>query len=160
MSDDTTPPREPRDGSDPPADPWLRAAAVLAAIAVVTGAGLLFVYRPGPNAALSLVDLAEATSFGRLRDTHLWASHALLVVGFLALARAFVLGADRRRRRWASGVALFVVTIALAATGWMLPGRTADPLPVYAVHCFVLPLVAAFLAFRGRSGRGEGAGSS
>ena len=69
----------------------------------------------------------------------------LLVVGFLALTRAFVLGEDRHRRRWGAGVALFVLGVLAAASGWLLPGRAADPLGDYVVHVVLVPIAGVLV---------------
>ncbi|MEM8931127.1 MAG: hypothetical protein AAGE94_08125 [Acidobacteriota bacterium] len=120
---------------------WLRLLGALTALLVISGVGLLFAYRPGPDALRSLIDLRETGRLASWRDVHHWASHGLLIVAFLALTRAFVLGEDRDRRRWLTGVGGFVVIVGSAASGWLLPGRVPDSLLAYVAHVVIAPLV-------------------
>ena len=134
---------------------WLRLCGALAVLLALSGVALLFTYRPGPDALHLLVDLRETGRFAALRDLHHWASHGLLVVAFLALTRAFVLGEDRDRRRWLTGLGGFLAAVVGAATGWLLPGRVADPLIAYVAHIVLVPACVLALAawwWRARGG--------
>lgn len=128
--------------------PWLwgTLAACLAAQLLLTGLPLLFFYQPTPQgAALSLVELREASGFGFLRDLHLWASHGLLIAGWLHLLRVFALGSYRRTVGWSATVGLGIVAVLAAWTGSRLPSPAPDTpvLTFWVIHCVILPLVAA-----------------
>lgn len=154
---------------------FAKLAILLLAFTAVTGLGLSFHYRPTVETAyLDLVDLREASGLGFLRDLHLWASHAAIVLVWLHLLR----GALRSRHleakgsRWTFGVLLLVLTLLLAATGSLLPWdqgaywglagivsptATEGPddsalLTAYALHCFVLPIAALALVIAWRRG--------
>ncbi|MCP3960312.1 MAG: DUF4405 domain-containing protein [bacterium] len=148
----------------------LHLAVSLLCFLALTGVGLLFHYRPDVSAGyLDLIDLREVSRFGFLRDLHLWASHAAVIVIWLHLLRAALRGraSGARRREWRSSVVLAVLTLMLATTGTLLPwdqdafwgiatvwapgeAATAAESPAvdgstllraYVLHCFVLPLL-------------------
>jgi hypothetical protein len=128
--------------------PWLwgTLAACLGAQLLLTGLPLLFFYQPTPQgAALSLVELKETSGFGFLRDLHLWASHGLLIAGWLHLLRVFALGSYRRTVGWSATVGLGIVAVLAAWTGSRLPSPApeAPVLTIWVIHCVILPLVAA-----------------
>lgn len=132
----------------------------------LTGLGLLFFYRPvAASAYFDLVDLAARSPFAYLRELHRWGSHALLIVVGLHLFRVLVAGAYRppRRYNYQVGVALGILCLLLAVTGYLLPwdrhaqwlldllaaagiGRGDALLTgAHALHCGVLPVAGGLL---------------
>ncbi len=105
---------------------WLgTATACLFFILTVTGVMLMFFYVPSTERAYgSIKDLQFAVSFGRLlRNQHRWAAEGMVAVVFLHLARVFFTGAYRGPRaiNWLNGVVLFLATLLLSFTGYLLP---------------------------------------
>ncbi len=142
----------------------------------VTGLGLMFHYRPVVGFAYTdLVDLREVSAFGFVRGLHRWGAYGAVITVWLHLLRVALRGAyaPPRRRNWMIGVALMILTLLLAATGYLLPwdqqaywgvaalspmGEIASApfsggtgpegstlLRVYLAHCVVLPLLLASL---------------
>jgi quinol-cytochrome oxidoreductase complex cytochrome b subunit len=69
-------------------------------------------------------DLQFVVSFGVIiRNMHRWAAHAMIVAVFLHLCRVFYTAAYRRPREfnWVLGVFLFLITLFLSLTGYLLP---------------------------------------
>ena len=127
--------------------PWLwgTLAACLAVQLVLTGLPLLFFYEPTiAGARLSLVELRETSGWGFTRDLHLWASHGLLIAGWLHLLRVFALGSYRRVVGWSATVGLWVVAVLAAWTGSLLPdpGSETPVRAIWVLHSVLLPLVA------------------
>ena len=105
---------------------WLgTASASLLLILTVTGVMLMFFYVPSTERAYgSIKDLEYAVSFGRLlRNQHRWAAEGMVAVVFLHMARVFFTGAYRgsRAANWVVGIVLFLATLLLSFTGYLLP---------------------------------------
>jgi quinol-cytochrome oxidoreductase complex cytochrome b subunit len=154
-------------------------AVAVAVFQVLCGLVLLFFYRPGvPTAHLDVVDLAEASRFAWVRELHHWGSHALVIVAALHLFRIVATGSYRAPRQvnFQVGVALGVVVLLSAATGYLLPwdersqwliralsaagappgGATLTAL--HALHSGALPVAGALLAvYHLRRARTDGA---
>lgn len=100
-------------------------AAVLFVVLVVTGVYLMFFYTPAVGLAYGdMQRLRTSVGFGQLiRNVHRWAAHLMVIVVLLHLIRTFYAGAYKRPREfnWVIGVALFVLTLALSFTGYLLP---------------------------------------
>jgi quinol-cytochrome oxidoreductase complex cytochrome b subunit len=100
-------------------------SAVTAILLTVTGLFLMFYYRPAvPQAYHDMKDLEFAVSAGIfIRNLHRWAAHAMVALVFLHMIRVFFAGAYRppREFNWVIGVLLFVVTLLLSYTGYLLP---------------------------------------
>ena len=98
---------------------------VLFLILVVTGAWLMFFYVPSVQSAYTdIQNLDTAVTFGALmRSLHRWSAHLMVVVVFLHLCRVFFTGGYKRPREfnWVIGVLLWVVTMLLSFTGYLLP---------------------------------------
>lgn len=98
---------------------------VLFVILVVTGAWLMFFYVPSVEQAYTdIQNLESAVTFGSLmRAMHRWAAHLMVVVVFLHLCRVFFTGGYKHPREfnWVIGVFLWVVTMLLSFTGYLLP---------------------------------------
>ncbi len=101
------------------------AAAVLFLLLAVTGALLLVVYEPSPERAYGTVArLVDEIPFGALvRNVHHWAANGLVLVTLLHLLRVFYRGGylPPRRGNWLVGVALLLLVVACAFTGYLLP---------------------------------------
>jgi quinol-cytochrome oxidoreductase complex cytochrome b subunit len=100
-------------------------SAALFLILTVTGLLLMFYYRPSaPRAYQDMKDLEFVVTAGVfLRNLHRWSAHAMVAVVFLHMIRVFFAGAYRppREFNWVLGVVLFVLTILLSYTGYLLP---------------------------------------
>jgi len=94
-------------------------------ILVVTGILLNFYYHPSvPQAYYDMKDLTFVVSSGRfLRNLHRWAAHAMVLVVFLHMLRVFYAGAYKppKQFNWVIGVLLFIITLFLSYTGYLLP---------------------------------------
>jgi quinol-cytochrome oxidoreductase complex cytochrome b subunit len=92
---------------------------------VVSGLMLMFYYHPSvPRAYEDMKDLEFVVSSGVfLRNLHRWSAHAMVALVFLHMARVFFAGAYRppREFNWVIGVFLFVLTVLLSYTGYLLP---------------------------------------
>lgn len=101
------------------------AGILLLVVQVVTGALLMFAYKPTPDEAyLSIVALETEIWFGQLiRNLHHWSANLLLIVVVLHLLRVFYTTAFRapRRMNWELGLGLLSLTIAANFTGYLLP---------------------------------------
>ncbi len=97
----------------------------LVLLQVVTGILLALVYSPSPDAAYESVQYIDNhVLFGRfVRGLHHWSASAFVVVLVLHLLRTFVYAAYKSPRRgtWVAGVALFLVVLGFAFTGYLLP---------------------------------------
>ncbi|MFZ5586984.1 MAG: cytochrome b N-terminal domain-containing protein [Thermodesulfobacteriota bacterium] len=101
-------------------------ALVFFGLQVASGLALLFWHRPDPAAPLAGLAAAEAAHalVWVLRRLHAAGGQlmAALVIGHLL--RVLWLGAYQppRQWHWLSGMALLLLTLAQAYTGWLLPG--------------------------------------
>jgi cytochrome b-561 len=100
-------------------------SAILFAVLTVTGLALMLYYVPHPPEAYgSMQDLQFVVTFGVvLRNMHRWSAHAMVFVVFVHLCRVFWTGAYKppREFNWVVGVVLFLLTLALSFTGYLLP---------------------------------------
>ncbi len=150
-------------------------AVFLLLFEAVTGIGLMFHYRPAVGSAyLDLVDLREISGFGFVRGLHRWGAYTAVIAVWLHMLRVALRGAyaPPRRVNWTVGVVLMILTLLLAATGYLLPWdqqaywgiATLSPsgdvapegnqrqaidgsmlLSFYVWHCVLLPLLIAAL---------------
>jgi len=94
-------------------------------ILVTTGVALMFYYRPHPPQAYQdMKDLQFVVYFGSfLRNMHRWAAHGMVICVFLHMCRVFYTGSYKRPRQfnWVVGVVLFLLTLGLSFTGYLLP---------------------------------------
>jgi len=127
-------------------------SAVLLAILTVTGAYLMFFYRPtAPDAFFDMKDLGSAVAFGQLmRNAHRWSAQLMIVVVAAHMIRVFVSGAYKAPRQfnWVIGMGLFLATLGLSFTGYLLPW---DQLAYWAVT--VGTNIAGFAPFVGEKFR-------
>jgi quinol-cytochrome oxidoreductase complex cytochrome b subunit len=100
-------------------------ATFLFLILTVTGILLMFYYVPSTTQAYDrMLDLRGTVAFGIfLRNMHRWSAHAMVAVVFLHMCRVFLTGAYKppREFNWVIGVFLFLVTLFLSFTGYLLP---------------------------------------
>ena len=94
-------------------------------VLVVTGAWLMFFYVPSVERAYADMQNLETTvTFGMLmRSMHRWAAHLMVVGVFLHMCRVFYTGGYKSPREfnWMVGVVLWVLTLLLSFTGYLLP---------------------------------------
>ncbi len=94
-------------------------------ILVVTGVLLMFYYVPSTEYAYqNMKDLEFVVTAGQvLRNMHRWAAHLMVLCVVLHLCRVFYTGAYKppREFNWVLGVFLFLLTLALSFTGYLLP---------------------------------------
>ncbi len=111
---------------------WLgTASAALLLLLVVSGIPLVFLHVPSVERAYASVkDIEYVVTFGSwIRSVHRLSAHFMVAVVFLHLVRVFLTGAykngvgrgQRREWNWVIGVAMFLVTLFLSFTGYLLP---------------------------------------
>lgn len=100
-------------------------SVVLLGALTLTGLYLMFYYSPHPTAAYrSMKDLAFVVPFGTMtRNLHRWGAHAMVFLVTLHMLRVYLAGGHRapREANWVAGVGLWVLTLALSFTGYLLP---------------------------------------
>lgn len=98
---------------------------LLFVILTVTGILLAFYYVPSTKLAYqSIKDIENVVSYGRiLRNMHRWAAHGMVITVFLHMCRVFFTCSFSKPREfnWVVGVSLFLMTIGLSFTGYLLP---------------------------------------
>ncbi len=111
---------------------WLgTASAALLLLLTVSGLPLLFLHVPSVERAYgSVKDIEYVVTFGSwIRSVHRLSAHLMVAVVFLHLVRVFLTGAyknatgrgQRREWNWVIGVVMFLVTLFLSFTGYLLP---------------------------------------
>jgi cytochrome b-561 len=111
---------------------WLgTVSAALLLLLVLSGGPLLFLYVPSVERAYgSVKDIEFAITFGSwIRSVHRLAAHLMVAAVFLHLVRVFLTGAykngvgqgQRREWNWVIGVLMFLLTLFLSFTGYLLP---------------------------------------
>jgi cytochrome b-561 len=94
-------------------------------ILIGTGVLLMFYYVPSTERAYdTMKDLQFVVSAGLvLRNMHRWAAHLMVTFVLLHLCRVFYTGAYKppREFNWVMGVGLFLLTLGLSFTGYLLP---------------------------------------
>lgn len=92
---------------------------------VVTGILLMFYYVPSTTQAYDrMLDLRGSVAFGTfLRNMHRWSAHGMVAAVFLHMCRVFFTGSYKKPREfnWVLGVVLFLLTLFLSFTGYLLP---------------------------------------
>ncbi len=101
------------------------ATLVLFILLCATGVLLMVYYKPSVDQAYaSMLDIIHVVPTGRLmRNVHRWSAHAMVACVMLHMARAFYTAAYKKPREfnWIVGMVLFVLTLALSFTGYLLP---------------------------------------
>ncbi len=94
-------------------------------ILLVTGVLLMVYYAPSTSLAYdSMKDIHFVVPSGRLvRNVHRWSAHLMVVVVILHMCRVFYTASYKTPREfnWLVGMGLFIVTLALSFTGYLLP---------------------------------------
>jgi quinol-cytochrome oxidoreductase complex cytochrome b subunit len=94
-------------------------------ILIATGVLLVFYYVPSTEKAYDIMkDLQYVVSAGLvIRNMHRWAAHLMVLFVLLHLCRVFYTGAYKRPREfnWVIGIGLFLLTLGLSFTGYLLP---------------------------------------
>jgi quinol-cytochrome oxidoreductase complex cytochrome b subunit len=94
-------------------------------ILCVTGVLLMFYYVPSTIQAYDrMKDLQFVVSAGLVvRNMHRWAAHLMVAFVMLHMCRVFYTGAYKQPREfnWLLGVGLFLITLGLSFTGYLLP---------------------------------------
>ena len=94
-------------------------------ILIATGVLLMFYYVPATDYAYqNMKDLEFVVTAGQvLRNMHRWAAHLMVLFVALHMCRAFYTAAYKppRQFNWVIGVGLFLMTLALSFTGYLLP---------------------------------------
>jgi quinol-cytochrome oxidoreductase complex cytochrome b subunit len=101
------------------------ASLFLLVVQVITGIMLTVYYVPSPDHAYDSVNyIMNEVQFGWLiRGIHHWAASLLVITVFLHLLRVFFYGAYKYPREftWVTGVVLFLATLGMGFTGYLLP---------------------------------------
>lgn len=91
----------------------------------VTGILLMVYYKPAVDQAYaSMKDISFVVPTGRfMRNIHRWSAHAMVATVILHMARVFYTSAYKKAREfnWVLGMGLFVLTLLLSFTGYLLP---------------------------------------
>ncbi|UCG27978.1 MAG: cytochrome b N-terminal domain-containing protein [Bacteroidales bacterium] len=94
-------------------------------ILILTGVVLMMYYTPSVERAYdSVKDIVYIVPGGRyIRNIHRWASHGMVLIVFLHLARVFYTGSymHSRKLNWIIGVCMLVITLFLSFSGYLLP---------------------------------------
>jgi quinol-cytochrome oxidoreductase complex cytochrome b subunit len=99
-------------------------SCLLFVILTVTGILLMFHYTPSiERAYFDMQALALIFNGKILRNLHRWSAHAMVVMVFLHMVRVFYSRSYRppREFNWVIGVVLFILTLGLSYTGYLLP---------------------------------------
>lgn len=100
-------------------------SAFLFLVLLINGIWLMFFYAPSVERAYyDIQNLASVITFGQLmRNMHRWAAHLMVLTVFLHMCRVFFTGSYKHPREfnWVIGVVLWVVTLVLSYTGYLLP---------------------------------------
>lgn len=100
----------------------------------ITGLILMVFYTPSVNMAYgNMLDIISNVPFGLLmRDLHRLGAEAMVAIVSLHMLRTFITGSYKKPRQytWATGFILFVLTLGLGFTGYLLPW---DQLALWAV---------------------------
>lgn len=98
---------------------------VLFFILSLSGLLLMIYYKPDTTKAyFSIKDLMYVIPSGRfVRNIHRWSAHLMVITCFLHMARVFYTSAYKRGREynWNIGLLLFLLTLGLSFTGYLLP---------------------------------------
>lgn len=101
------------------------ALVFLFALQVITGIVMALHYSPSSSQAWgSIVFFQQNLQTGWfIRGLHHWAASFMVILAIVHLFQVFLFGAYKKPREvnWWTGVALFLITFALALTGYLLP---------------------------------------
>ena len=98
---------------------------VLILLLTGTGVALMIYYKPSVDQAYdSMKEIQYVVPTGRfVRNIHRWSAHAMVVCVILHMTRAFYTAAYKNpgEFNWVVGMILFVLTLGLSFTGYLLP---------------------------------------
>jgi ubiquinol-cytochrome c reductase cytochrome b subunit len=98
---------------------------LLFAVEAVTGMFLAMYYNPAPDLAYASINyIMNDVPMGRiLRGIHHWGAGAMVMIVFIHLMHSFFSGSFKTPREitWVVGVLLFLITLGLGFTGYLLP---------------------------------------
>jgi len=101
------------------------ASLFLAVVQAITGIMLTVYYVPSPDHAYDSINyIMNEVQFGWLvRGIHHWGASLLVITVFLHMLRVFFYGAYKYPREftWITGVVLFLSTLGMGFTGYLLP---------------------------------------
>jgi ubiquinol-cytochrome c reductase cytochrome b subunit len=101
------------------------ASLFLAIMQAATGMFLTVYYVPTPEDAHNSIEyIMNEVAFGWLmRGIHHWGANLMIVIVFLHMLRVLIYGAYKYPREvtWITGVVLFLATLGLGFTGYLLP---------------------------------------
>ncbi len=106
---------------------WGLGIALLAELLILTVTGILLMVYYAPSTELaydSIKDLQFVVPTGRLiRNVHRWTAHMMVATVILHMARVFYTAAYKGARQfnWLIGMVLFVLTLGMSFTGYLLP---------------------------------------
>ena len=121
-------------------------------VLLISGILLMFYYRPTVQYAYNdVLDMAESTPLGVLREIHRWSAHLMVIAVWLHMFRVLMTGSYKppREFNWGVGVILLTLTMLLSFTGYLLPW---DQLAIWAIT--VGSNMAAATPLLGREGPG------
>jgi len=99
--------------------------ALVFGVMVVTGIFLAMYYNPSPEKAYQSIDyiMKDVPMGSMLRGIHHWGAGAMVLLVFIHLLTNFFSGTFKapREATWIIGVLLFLVTLGLGFTGYLLP---------------------------------------
>ncbi len=99
--------------------------ALLFMVMAVSGVFLAVYYNPSPDKAYQTIDfiMRDVPGGSVLRGIHHWGAGAMVTVVFIHMMVNFFSGAYRAPREftWIAGAALFIITLMLGFTGYLLP---------------------------------------
>ncbi len=91
----------------------------------VTGIFLMMYYSPSPESAYDSIQyIMNDVAFGWLvRGIHHWGASLMVITVFIHMLRTFFYGAYKfpREMTWLTGVILFLLTLGMGFTGYLLP---------------------------------------
>ena len=129
-------------------------ATFLFFVLLISGILLMFYYRPTVQYAYNdVVDMAESTPLGVMREIHRWSAHLMVITVWFHMFRVFMTGSYKTPREfnWGVGVILLTLTMLLSFTGYLLPW---DQLAIWAIT--VGSNMAAATPLLGSEGPGSG----
>ncbi len=106
---------------------WGLGIALISEFIILTATGILLMvyYNPSVDMAYNTIkDIHYVVPTGRfIRNIHRWAAHFMVITVILHMARVFYTSAYKSPREfnWLVGMVLFVLTLALSFTGYLLP---------------------------------------
>lgn len=121
-------------------------------VQIITGLLLLVYYQPGLETSHTSVKfITEVVEYGWLvRSLHSWAANMMVAALFIHMFSAFFMKAFRAPREftWLTGVLLFVITLGLGFSGYLLPW---DELSYFATKIGIqimqaTPIIGGFMA--------------